>query len=238
MAREGRVRGAVRVVELGGRPVPYHLRRRRRMRNLVMRVDGDGLRVTAPYGVSLAWIEAALQERAAWIVKRLAAMAERVTFRPDWRPGARLPYLGTSLSLTLETRSRLWPVERVGEQLIVSDPRSDDPAVVEAMVMDWYRDEAHRYLSERVAALAPRLGVPIPPLALSSSRSEWGSCSAWGRILFNWRLIQLPPRLVDYVVAHELAHLIELNHSSAFWQLVERLYPDWREARRGLRRYG
>ncbi|PZP68824.1 MAG: M48 family peptidase, partial [Delftia acidovorans] len=106
------------------------------------------------------------------------------------------------------------------------------------MVMDWYRDEAHRYLSERVAALAPRLGVPIPPLALSSSRSEWGSCSSRGRILFNWRLIQLPPRLVDYVVAHELAHLIELNHSPAFWQLVERLYPDWREARRALRRYG
>ncbi len=208
------------------------------MRHLVMRVDGEGLRVSAPYGVSAAWIEAALQEKAGWIVKRLEALAARETFRPDWRPGTRLPYLGLSLTLTVETRPRLWPVDRVDDRLLVSDPGCHDPAVVETLVMGWYREEALRHLDGRLKALAPALGLDAPRFALSSSRSEWGSCSSRGRLLFNWRLIQLPPSLVDYVVVHELAHLIELNHSPAFWRLVERVYPGWREARRALRHYG
>ncbi|WP_333839468.1 M48 family metallopeptidase [Pelomicrobium sp.] len=238
MARQKQAADQFRVAQLLGRPVPYRLRRRRRMRHLVMRVDGEGLRVSAPYGVSSAWIEATLQEKARWILKRLETLAARVMWRPDWRAGARLPYLGISLILAVEAQARLWPVERVADRLLVSDPRCHDPAVMETLVMDWYREEALRHLANRVSALAPALGLAPPPFALSSSRSEWGSCSSRGRLLFNWRLIQLPPSLVDYVVVHELAHLIELNHSPAFWRLVEQVYPGWRDARRALRQYG
>ena len=89
-----------------------------------------------------------------------------------------------------------------------------------------------------VEAEGARLGRALPPIALSSARTRWGSCSQASGIRFNWRLIHLPTHLVDYVVAHELAHLVEMNHSPRFWAEVGRLYPDWRAARAELKLRG
>lgn len=93
-------------------------------------------------------------------------------------------------------------------------------------------------MSERVALYADKLGVPLPKVKLSNARTRWGSCSSHGTVCLNWRLIQLPPALLDYVVAHELSHLIEMNHSPAFWKVVERIYPDYRQAQRDLKQIG
>jgi predicted metal-dependent hydrolase len=92
--------------------------------------------------------------------------------------------------------------------------------------------------SERVAVYANKLGVPQPPLRLSRATTLWGSCNARGVVSINWRLIQMPLYLIDYVVAHELSHLIEMNHSPAFWQLVERIYPDYKKVRKELKALG
>jgi predicted metal-dependent hydrolase len=86
--------------------------------------------------------------------------------------------------------------------------------------------------------LAAQLGQPLPPLALSAARTRWGSCSVRSGIRLNWRLIHLPPELIDYVIAHETAHLIEMNHSPRFWAVVETLHPDWRTSRQELKRLG
>lgn len=90
----------------------------------------------------------------------------------------------------------------------------------------------------RLAAATARLGVATPPLALSSARTRWGSCSSRSGIRLNWRLIHLPLPLVDYVIAHEVAHLREMNHSARFWALVANLCPDWQQARADLKRLG
>ncbi|OFZ71452.1 MAG: hypothetical protein A2W04_08810 [Betaproteobacteria bacterium RBG_16_64_9] len=100
------------------------------------------------------------------------------------------------------------------------------------------RGEARRIFVERVAYFAPRLEVPAPEVRLSNARTQWGSCSARGRVLLNWRLVHMPLTLVDYVVTHELAHLRELNHSRPFWALVGSLYPAYASARRELERLG
>jgi len=97
---------------------------------------------------------------------------------------------------------------------------------------------AREHFAPRLAAAAARLGCPAPRLALSSARTRWGSCSADGSIRLNWRLIHLPPDLIDYVIAHEAAHLVEMNHGPRFWATVERLYPDWRAARARLKQVG
>src|SRR5207244_3364921 len=85
-------------------------------------------------------------------------------------------------------------------------------------------------LVPRTEFFASQLGVPAPALALSSGRSQWGVCMAGGTIRLNWRLVHLEPALADYVVAHEVAHLMEMNHSKPFWRLAADLYPGWREA--------
>ena len=97
------------------------------------------------------------------------------------------------------------------------------------------RDKARGIFAERLATHAPRLGVAVPPLRLSSARTRWGSCSHHGGISLNWRLVFMPIAVIDYVVCHELAHLKEMNHSPRFWSVVEQLCPDWRRLRLELR---
>jgi predicted metal-dependent hydrolase len=118
--------------------------------------------------------------------------------------------------------------------LTVLHPQAQDEAEVAELVGRWLRDEAWSLVVPRVAVYAQRLDRGAPALRLSNARSEWGSCNARGEIRLNWRLVQLPPELAEYVVAHEVAHLVELNHSARFWALVEQLMPGHVALRREL----
>jgi len=109
--------------------------------------------------------------------------------------------------------------------LTVLHPTAHDERAIMDTVSRWLRDEAAQRILPRVADFAHRVTNLLPPVRLSNARSEWGSCNHKGEIRLNWRLIQLPPVLADYVVAHEVAHLVELNHSRRFWALVESLLP-------------
>jgi predicted metal-dependent hydrolase len=112
------------------------------------------------------------------------------------------------------------------------------PRQIEKFVMTWYSQQAIACFKQRIDNHAQALSIPAPPFRLSRAKTRWGSCNSRGLISLNWRLIQLPPHLIDYVVAHELAHLIEMNHSQAFWKVVESVCPKYRVARRGLDEYG
>jgi predicted metal-dependent hydrolase len=107
-----------------------------------------------------------------------------------------------------------------------------------AVFLAWYRRRATEVLKERIAYYAPLVGVAPPPITIKDMHSRWGSCSAKGRVNLYWGLVALPLELADYVVVHELAHLLELNHSPAFWRGVERVLPDYRERRKRLRSEG
>ncbi len=107
-----------------------------------------------------------------------------------------------------------------------------------AVFLAWYRRRATEVLKERIAYWAPLVGVAAPPITIKDMHSRWGSCSAKGRVNLYWGLVTLPLELADYVVVHELAHLLELNHSPAFWRGVERVLPDYRELRKRLRSEG
>jgi len=105
---------------------------------------------------------------------------------------------------------------------------------VAARVAHWLRAETERFAVPRVIEYAARITTRQPSAKLSRARSEWGSCNQKGVIRLNWRLVQLPPDLALYVVAHEVAHLVELNHSARFWKVVETLYPGHERARKAL----
>ena len=109
---------------------------------------------------------------------------------------------------------------------------------IEKVVTQWYRDEALRVFNECVEHFAPLLQVSPREVRLSSARTQWGSCTVHGMVRLNWQLVKMPLHLIDYVVVHELAHLVEMNHSPAFWRVVESACPEYKQCRAELRSYG
>jgi predicted metal-dependent hydrolase len=216
------------LIELGGRLVEYRFARRRR-RTLGITVDAGGLRVAAPLRAPWRDIEAFLREKERWILAKLEEWS-RVP-RPTMlrgESGESLPLEGTPV--TLEVRAGRRAVTRHGSSLVVCAPR----ASVLATLLAWLKAKALGVLRLRAAHYAARLALPAPHVTLSNARTQWGVCGEDGAIRLSWRLVHVEPRLADYVVAHEVAHLIELNHSRRFWDVVAGLYPGWPSAREQL----
>ena len=226
--------GKQRRVVLDGETVNYRLVRTRR-RTIGMQVDLDGLTVRAPRWVSLGEIEAALAERSSWILRTLAEWRtrRRDVFPREWKTGAPIYYRGAELSLAVYP-ARKSAIRHDMFDLTVLHPSASDERKVATFVSHWLKEEALRLLAPRVAAFASEVTGVLPPVKLSNAKSEWGSCNQRGEIRLNWRLVQLPDDLADYVVAHEVAHLVELNHSARFWAVVERLMPGHAMRRRAL----
>jgi predicted metal-dependent hydrolase len=232
---------AERCLRLDGRLVTYRLRRAPR-RTIGFVIGPQGLEVRAPRGVGIGEIEAALGAKATWIVKKLADARERadraVASRLRWEHGETLPFLGRPVRLVLDAGAPGTVLEADGAaeaRLRLPLPRDAEPARVRDTVQAWLQRQARRLFEERVAIYAPRLAVQVRRLALSDAGTRWGSACADGSIRLHWRLVHFSLPVIDYVVAHELAHLREMNHGPRFWRVVESVVPDVDTARRTLR---
>lgn len=226
------VAGTRRLVQLGPRIVPFRFSRSRR-RTIGISVDADGLAVAAPHYAPWIEIEKFLNEKSRWILAKMdewsrAGRPARVL----GIPGETIPVRGRNLRLGLSQGDKR--IELAGDHLHVrlSDPQ--DRPRVKAELIRWLKAHALEHLAPRAACYAYRLGVPPPRVSVSNARTQWGVCTQDGRIRLSWRLVHVAPALSDYVVAHEVAHLVELNHSERFWKVVESLYPDCRSARHDL----
>ena len=215
------------LIELGGRLLEYHFARRRR-RTLSITIDAGGLRVSAPLRAPWREIEAFLRDKERWILKKLDAWA-RVPRPPVLHgvSGETLPLFGAPA--LLEVRPGRRHVER-SDSCVIVHARTRPLEVLVA----WLKRQALEALAPRTAHYAAALGVPAPRVAISNARTQWGVCTEGGTVRLSWRLVHVQPPLADYVVAHEVAHLVEMNHSRRFWALLARLYPGFREARERL----
>lgn len=226
-----------RSIELAGKPVTYTLKRTGRRRSIGLRIDDRGLTVNMPLRASEKWLHSVLQEKAAWVVEKLASWQAKKPAPQQWVDGASITYRGETFTLRIIPSLFDAPPQLHGTQLIITLSRADNPALIEKIVMRWYRHEALQLFSECVAHFAPLLGVNPREIKLSSARTQWGSCTTRGTVRLNWQLVKMPLELVDYVVVHELAHLREMNHSAAFWSVVETACPDYAKRRGELRRW-
>jgi len=225
------------IATLGGQEITYTLTRSRR-RSIGLQISQHGLRISAPLHTPLAHIDSVLQQKAGWITKKLAQWQGKKSLALDWSLDAAYPLLGEPWQLTLNPSGELAMTQSSSQESPQPPAIELTPRQIQTFVMSWYQQQAITCFKQRIELYAPELAVPTPPFRLSQAKTRWGSCNSRGVISFNWRLIQLPLHLVDYVVAHELAHLIEMNHSKAFWELVERVCPGYREVRRVLKGYG
>lgn len=221
---------------LDGRPHPVRVRETRR-RTMGLYVFPDGrVEIRVPKGTPRHQAIAFARGREAWLRDTLSGLPETLP-TPRYENGARHPYLGEALTLHVRrgrTRRAVRQEDRLW--LRVTDP--DDPVRVEHALREWYRTRARTVFTERLAHWYPTVGLPpsrMPGLRIRAMRSRWGSCSSRGGINLNLWLIRAPLACIDYVVVHELAHLLEFNHSPRFYAEMDRMMPDWRNHRRALR---
>lgn len=208
-------------LRLGGRAIKYRFVRRRR-RTLGISVDADGLKISAPLRAPWREIEGFVREKERWILARLDEWA--VAPRPPvlrGSSGERLPLFGETVELEL----RDGPVRREGNKIFIPE--------LHALVR-WLKTTALETLRPRAAHFAALLRQPAPRVVLSNARTQWGVCTEDGTVRLSWRLVHIEPALADYVIAHETAHLVELNHSARFYRFLSSLYPAWPAARERL----
>lgn len=237
---------ASREIRLGEHLVAYALKRARR-RTIGFIVGIEGLSVNAPKWVGIGDIETALREKTGWILRKLRDQQERQQrqqqARVDWRDGTTIPFLGEPVIVVLDARATgavlnadadaLPGVPRL--MLHVGLPQTASAEQIRDAVQSWLQRQARRVFEERCRHFAQQLGVRYTRLALSSAQTRWGSASADGSIRLNWRLIHLAMPTIDYVVAHELAHLRHMDHSPRFWDVVRSVLPDFEQRRGGLK---
>lgn len=219
------------VVELDGREVPLCIRHHPRARRMTLRIDpvSGGAVVTLPASTPADAGMDMVRRKAGWLIGRLEALPPRSVLAD----GATVPLLGTELTVRHHPDGR-GVVRREGDVLIVTGR----PEHLPRRLTDWLKAEARREFADRVRIKADALGRRPGRVTVRDTRTRWGSCSANGNLSFCWRLMLAPPFVVDYVVAHEVAHLTVRDHSPRFWKTVATLTGEAERARAWLNRHG
>jgi predicted metal-dependent hydrolase len=207
-----------------------------RARQYVLRVLADGTpRVTIPRWGSKREALAFLQAQGEWIARQRATQAERIASRPprDWRDGHAVLLGGSPILLRHGHGPRAGVLER--EDTLIVTPRPRDADDLRPVASAWLLRRAKRLLPPRLIELAARFDLTVAHVSVRNQRARWGSCATGGRISLNWRLVQTPDDVRDYVLIHELMHLRQPNHSARFWALVAKACPGYEASRRWLR---
>ena len=225
-----------RTVILSGKQFTYTLKRTRR-RSIGLRIDDRGLTVNVPLRASEKWLHSVLQDKAQWVVEKLENWQAKKPAPPQWVDGAPILFRGETFTLRIVPGLFDAPPQLHGTHLVVHVSQAGNTAEIEKIMERWYRREALQLFEECVAHFAPLMNVSPREIKLSAARTQWGSCTVRGTVRLNWQLIKMPLRLIDYVVVHELAHLVEMNHSVAFWRVVEMVCSDYVKLRGELRKW-
>ena len=232
-----------RTLQYGQTSIPYQLRYTDRQ-TLAIHVHPDlSVSVEAPLDSELSEIEKRLHKKAAGILRQQRNF-RRCSFEIPPRQyvsGESHRYLGQQYRLkVLQSEDRAGSVHVAREQITVFTRDRDDREKVKQLLTDWYRQRAYKIFNERIEAWAPRFeryGIQHPKVFVRQMRSQWGSCSAKGKMTLNLKLVMVPRQFIDYVIVHELCHLIEHNHSTSFYALMSKIMPNWRDKRDALNRF-
>lgn len=225
---------AVTQTEIDGRPLEVLVRVSTRARNYRLSIPHAGAPVlTVPHYGRWSEAQAFLDRQGAWLAARLKRAAKPVSFTA----GSVIPLRGVAHRIRATGRVRGSVEISAGDNgplLMVPG----DPEHRARRLTDWLKGEAQQALEARSKVHAKKLRVAVRSVSTRNQSTRWGSCSSSGNLNYNWRLILAPEFVLDYVAAHEVAHLLEMNHSSAFWAVVKRALPDMERGRAWLRAHG
>lgn len=217
-------------ITLNGKDIPLVVRRHKAAKRVSLRLmpAGDGVVLTLPMRGSLPRAMAFLQQKADWVLTHVAQTPQKIRLEH----GATIPVLGV-LHVIERMEGRGVTHISAGKLYVYGAPE-----FTARRVKDFLKKHLHAYCLERAQAMAAQLGKSVRAVRIAAMRSRWGSCSVASELAFNARLVFAPGEIVDYLIAHEVAHLAQMDHSQRFWQCVAVLYPDYSRARAWLKREG
>ena len=218
-------------LEIDGRSIPLTIRKNPRARRMILRLDtaGDGAVVTIPaHADPVEGLDMA-RRQSAWLGDQLEAQSDRLAFTE----GSRVPFLGSD-HILCRAPGRRGVVRRMDGEIHIPG----DPEHMARRLTDWFKKQARAEIASRAIAKATLIARTPGRITIRDTRTRWGSCSSSGGLSFSWRLIMAPESVLDYVVAHEVAHLAHMNHGARFWAMVAKLEGDVGPARAWLRANG
>lgn len=233
-------------VRFGGTTIPFQVRRSgaRTQVSLIVQAGQKDVIVRSPRGTPLERLAAVVRQRGPWVLAKLRQVerADQPAQPKEFVSGESFTYLGRSFRLNVRVASAPRPARLERGWLEVEISRglkgSGRRRTVRAAVVEWFRGRAMARLPERLERFTSRLDLPAPRLLLRDQAGRWGSCNEKGEVRLNWRIVQAPMVLVDYVAAHEAVHLIHKNHTKAYWAELAKLLPDAEGRRTELARRG
>ncbi len=217
-----------------GEKIQYQLERRNR-RTIGLKITEEGLIVHAPKRIFDFQLQKVLKQKADWITKKLEARRKNYLPPISWVNSEVLQFLGHDITLLVTANLKNKQPVFDQNKLCISLPNTNDSEAVKRKAIQWYKKQAMQDFGRRLEIFSAKLSVPTPPLRLSNAKSRWGSCSSKGDLRLNWRLLQAPPPIINYVICHELAHLKEMNHSPKFWAVVSKISPDYKKTEKELK---
>jgi hypothetical protein len=213
------------------------VKRTSRKKSASISLQRDSVRISVPRFISDTTIRELIDKRTPWIKKKLTEYSLRKAIKPkEYVSGEMFPYLGRNYQLAVIDGTNN-SVKLIGGCLVTTIDRnkSNNKNSPKILLENWYKIKAEKKLSEKTDYFSKLIGVYPKSLIVKNYKSRWGSCSINGNLSYNWRIILAPNNIVDYVVVHELCHLLEHNHSKRYWQHVENYFPEWRNSRNWLR---
>jgi predicted metal-dependent hydrolase len=208
--------------------------RQPKARRYLLRLQADGTaRLVIPRGGSRSEALRFLERSELWLLRHRAHWQARIQARSPWTDGARFLFRGEETVLRVEGVEGRVMLRFADQAVPLAQPYSDYREVVQ----DYLRRLAERELPPRTLELAREHGIEVSRVTVRSQKTRWGSCSVRGTISLNWRIIQAPPAVRDYLIIHELMHRRQMNHSARFWKLVAEAFPDYRAAEQWLRKH-
>ena len=220
---------------VAGRTLPLRIVENERARRLTLRIDagGQSLRITVPPGLRRGEVEKFLDRHQGWLEQRLSKVPER----PQVRPGIKIPLHGVPHLIVHEPGKRgtvVLGADEAGPTLVVHGDRLHLPR----RIADFLKREAKRDIEALVIKHTGAIGRRAKNIRFKDTSSRWGSCTADGSLSFSWRIMMAPAPVINYLVAHEVAHLKEMNHGPKFWKLCEELCPDTERCKAWLKKNG
>jgi predicted metal-dependent hydrolase len=232
-------------IKFGNQVLNYTLSRSNRRKTLSMSVNQSGLSIIAPSNTPIEIIESTIIKKAAWILKQFKdfdEMANRIHVR-SFLSGEKLPYMGRQYRLKIEKLDIKKPVLRFYQGRFIAELPNDitDDQLrdtVYPLYVEWIKSRALEFTKVRIKKFILKLQVEPKTIAIRGQEQRWGSCTPKGEILLNWRIFLAPTSIIDYVLAHEMAHLKHMNHSREYWETLRMLLPDFEQRKEWLRLYG
>lgn len=206
------------------------MRSKRKTVSLVVQNDG-GLLVKAPLKYPVDKIDAFVKSKSEWIIEKLKKVERQKEKQsleePSFEPESTLRYLGREYALKIELISSKERIVRQNQEIVIYTKKMEESHLMK-LLESYYKDEAQIFIVERLLALSQRIGITPQKVQAKTQKKRWGTCNSKGAIYINWKLILTPPEIFEYVLIHEWAHLIHLDHSKAFWQVVNRVDPHYK----------